>query len=141
MIGRTLDVNSQEGTMLQRGDRVPHFAVTSVDGCRVEYSTIWQRKNLVLITLPASDSDASASYISPLTLRRPEFAGRDTQCVITRDVVAGTRAPSALVADRWGEIVHAVVTGSVGDLPLVDELLVWVTYLQSQCPECEGETL
>lgn len=125
--------------MLQRGDLVPHFSVTTVDGRRFDYSTVWQRKNLVLVTLPASDSDASASYVSTLATRRSEFAGRDTECVVTRDAVAGARAPSALVADRWGEIVHAVVTGSVAALPLVDELLEWVTYLQSQCPECEGE--
>jgi hypothetical protein len=125
--------------MLQRGDLVPHFSVTTVDGRRVDYSTIWQRRNLVLVTLPASDSDASAGYLSMLAIRTPEFAGRGTECVVTRDVVAGARAPSALVADRWGEIVYAIATGSVGALPLVDELVEWVTYVQSQCPECEGE--
>jgi hypothetical protein len=32
--------------MLQRGDRVPHFAVTMLDGPRAAYDEIWQRRSM-----------------------------------------------------------------------------------------------
>jgi hypothetical protein len=39
--------------MLERGDQVPHFAVTMLHGTRTDYSEIWQRRNLLLVCLPA----------------------------------------------------------------------------------------
>ena len=51
--------------MLQRGDSVPVFEVTTVDGEPFSYSSIWQRKNLLLLTLPPRDC---AAYINDVTL-------------------------------------------------------------------------
>jgi hypothetical protein len=69
----------------------------------------------------------------------PALTERHTECVITRDVVAGAPSPGIVVADRWGEIVH-VARGSQGTpLPEPDELLEWIDYVQHQCPECQGE--
>ena len=48
--------------MLQRGDSVPHFWVTTVGGEVFSYSTIWQRKNLVLLCLPAAESQSSGAF-------------------------------------------------------------------------------
>lgn len=48
--------------MLQRGDLVPHFDVTDVHGKAVAYSRLWQRQNLVLVLLPASDPDQKFSH-------------------------------------------------------------------------------
>jgi len=128
------------GTMLQRGDLVPHFSLRTLEGLTVRYSTIWQRRNLVLITLPISDSETSRAYLSRLASENPALGGHETDYVITRDIVAGTPCPGVVVADRWGEIVHVVAGSDVADLPPPAELFEWVTYLQSQCPECQGET-
>ncbi len=125
--------------MLQRGDLVPHFDVMRVDGASIRYSTIWQHRNLVLITLPAEDSAASGQYVSQLTARLPEFDERATTCVITRSKVEGLPAPGVVVADRWGEIVHVAAEPKIERFPAPDELLDWVDYIQRQCPECEGE--
>ncbi len=43
--------------VLQRGDPVPHFRVTTIEGLGVAYSTVWQHRILVLVTLPVSDPD------------------------------------------------------------------------------------
>jgi hypothetical protein len=128
------------GTMLQRGDLVPHFTVGTLQGLTVRYSTIWQRRNLVLITLPTSDSESSRAYLSRLASEMPALTGHETEYVITRDIVAGIACPGVVVADRWGEIVHVVAGSDVADLPPPAELFEWVTYLQRQCPECQGET-
>ena len=125
--------------MLQQGDLVPHFDVTTLQDRNVRYSTIWQRRNLVLISLPPSDPESSRAYTSQLAAEMPAFSEHETEWVVTRDIVAGLARPGVLVADRWGEIVHVAAGSDVADLPRPCELFEWVTYLQSQCPECEGE--
>jgi hypothetical protein len=125
--------------MLERGDLVPHFDVTTLEGDVVNYSTIWQQRILVLVTLPASESDASSFYVSQLTAHRPAFSQDDLECVITQDCVTGVPTPGVLVADRWGEIIHMVAASDVTGLPPPAELLDWVEYVRRQCPECQGE--
>ena len=125
--------------MLQRGDLMPRFEVNTVEGAHVDYSTIWQRRNLVLVALPALESGAAASYISQLKAREPDFTAAAAQCVITREPVPGIPSPGLVVADRWGEIVHAAHPPRVDDLASAEALLEWVTFLEQKCPECEGE--
>jgi hypothetical protein len=126
--------------MLHRGDLVPHFNVTTLQGRAFDYSTIWQRRNLVLITLPASDAESSTKYLLDLAAEMPACGEYETECVITKDSVPGIASPGVVVADRWGEIVHVAIGSDVADLPPPSELFEWVTYLRSQCPECQGET-
>ena len=126
--------------MLQPGDLVPHFEVTNLHGETVSYSTIWQRRNLVLIAVRASDPDGTfTTYVSSLSAGMPAAVAADTDCVITGDTVPGMPSPGVVVADRWGEIVHVARGSHVGELPPPQELWDWVDYVQRRCPECEGE--
>jgi hypothetical protein len=123
---------------LQRGDIVPHFDVRTTRGERFSYSAIWQHKNLVLISLsPAATADED--YVRELKRHDAEFSERNSLCVVTRDGVPGLPAPGALIADQWGEIVHVVAAIDVDDMLTPRELLEWVEYVTSRCPECEGE--
>jgi hypothetical protein len=126
-----------EPRSLQRGDQVPHFEVQTVDGRAFSYRTIWQRKNLLLVLLPESTSDAE--YVSTLRAGEPECERFDTECIITRDGVPGIRAPAMLVADRWGEIIHIAALSESERSPAPEHLLGWLEYIQNRCPECEGE--
>jgi hypothetical protein len=126
--------------MLQRGDLVPHFTVKTLHGDEFSYATIWQRRNLVLIALPVRDSESVRRYVSELAARGAEFADGDADCVITQDLLQAIPGPAVLVADRWGEVVYVAATSDVQDLPQVEEVLEWLRYVQSQCPECEGES-
>ena len=125
--------------MLQRGDSVPHFEVRSLEGEPFEYSTIWQRKNLLLVSLSTIDSEPASAYAADVTARVREFGDPDIECVITQDRIPRISPPAVVVADRWGEIVFAVETSEVADLPAPQELIEWLTYVSNQCPECEGE--
>ena len=125
--------------MLERYGLVPHFDVTDVHGRAVTYGSVWQRRNLVLVTLPSAESEAATRYVSALTSRQEELARHDAECVVTRDAVDGLPPPGTLVADRWGEIAHVKAADDVAALPPVEELLDWLQYLQNRCPECEGE--
>jgi hypothetical protein len=120
-----------------RLDSVPHFDVTTVDGRRVRYADIWQRRNLLLILVDAYDRDAAVLYALQLQARERDFDREETAIVVTADTVAGVTGPAIIVADRWGEIVHLdAAFGRTSQLPEVDELLSWVHFVEIQCPEC-----
>ena len=123
--------------VLHSGDAVPHFDVTTVDGPVIRYAAIWQRRNLVLVTLDSSEADNR--YAAAVANNADEFARRAAECVITYDDIAGLRAPGVLVADRWGEVVYAVTGSAVSELPSPRELIEWLEYVEHRCPECEGE--
>jgi hypothetical protein len=124
---------------MQRGDSLPHFDVTTVDGRRSSYSTIWQHRNLVLVVLPTAESAVAARYVAELTSRAQEFSNHASECIITRDAVPGLGGPGVIVADRWGEVFYSLSAPDVRDFPSPDELLEWLAYIQIQCPECQGE--
>ena len=95
--------------MLQKGDLVPHFTVRTLAGEPVRYSSIWQSRNLVLIALSESESEAGRRYMAEVTARTQEFERLDAACVVTRDPIAGMPAPGALVrlAREWDRLAEA----------------------------------
>ena len=56
--------------MFEPRARMPHFVVTAVDGRVIDYRTIWQNANLLLVCL--DESEAS----QPLEIIAAELAGR-----------------------------------------------------------------
>jgi peroxiredoxin len=124
--------------VLNTGDPVPHFDVTTVDGAAVRYATIWQRRNLVLVTLGHTTA-ASRPYADAMASRADEFASHAAACVITQDPIVGLPAPGVLVADRWGEVVYAMTGADIRELPSPQDLIEWLEYVEQRCPECEGE--
>ena len=124
--------------MLQPYDLLPHFEVADLGGERVSYSSIWQRKNLVLVMLPDADPP-SRNYADRLIAKVRGLNDDDTKWIVTEDRVAGVPCPSVVVADRWGEVAHVAHPTAVDGLPTPEELVEWVRYLEYRCPECEGE--
>jgi hypothetical protein len=117
---------------------VPHFDVTTIEGRRVRYDDIWQRRNLVLVVVLPPERETGSRYASQLEAHRAEFEAEETTVVVTTDAVPKLAAPAALVADRWGEIAF-LEQASVAQpfrWPDVDELLSWVHFIEIQCPEC-----
>jgi hypothetical protein len=94
----------------------------------------------VLIALPATDSESVRRYVSELAAHGAEFADGHADCVMTQDRMQEIRSPAVLVADRWGEVVCIAATSDVRDLPPVEDVLEWLRYVQTRCPECEGES-
>jgi hypothetical protein len=125
--------------MLKTGDLLPHFNVTTLDGERFAYSDIWQRKNLLLVSLSYADSAGNAEYVSQLTSQMSALTGDDIVCVVTRDNISGLPTPGVVVADRWGEIHHVAHAARIEDLTSPAGLVEWSRFIQHQCPECEGE--
>lgn len=125
--------------MLARGDRFPHLSIEQIDGTTFLYGDIWQRRNLVLISLAGDDRERDAAYLARLAVHDAAFRAYETAVVATRDRIAGLPAPAALVADRWGEIVAVETARDVTALPAPGDLLEWIRFVAHACPECEGE--
>jgi hypothetical protein len=125
--------------LLRRGDLIPHFEVTTLGGERFGYATVWQRRNLVLVTIDAIDSGDSRNYVSGLSDRIAQFRTQNTELVITREQVPGVPHPGAVVADKWGEIISVRAASEMAELPSAEDLSDWIHYVATQCPECEGE--
>ena len=125
---------------LTAGDRVPHVAIATLDGGRVDYAAdVWQRKQLLLVSLASPGAPAAAAFVRALAARADDCAALDTACLVTGDEVPGVPRPGVLIADRWGEVQH-VAGGTVEELPQPDALVAWLQFLAQQCPECEGES-
>ena len=125
--------------MLKAGDLLPHFSVTTLGGEPFAYSDVWQRKNLLLVSLSHADSPGNAEYVSQLTGQMSALTGDDIVCVVTSDNIAGLPTPGVVVADRWGEIHHVAHAARIEDLTSPAGLVEWSWFIQHQCPECEGE--
>ncbi len=125
--------------MLKAGDQVPDFTVTTVDRRLIEYASLWQRKNLLLVSIPSDDS-TSAAYIANLDSRRAELTAHDTECVVTADSIRDVPRPGIVIADRWGEVHFVTSRTTARALPPAAELVEWLRFVQVQCPECQGET-
>ncbi|MGE3177836.1 MAG: hypothetical protein AB7O32_10215, partial [Vicinamibacterales bacterium] len=110
---------------IERGHQVPDFDVRTVQGREFRYSTIWQRKNLLLVLLPPSGGDGD--YVAELDGRAEAFQQLDAECVITRGHIPGLHPPAVLLADRWGEVVHVA---PAPEPVRAEVLLEWLEYIQ-----------
>ncbi len=127
---------------LQRGDQLPAFVVPDIDGARFDSGTIWQRRNLLLVSLPPgadAHGDAKvAAWVAAVRTMDDTFQEHETTVVVTHEAVGGLAA-SAIVADRWGEIIAIEPCDPAADRPPVAELREWLRFVAHACPECEGE--
>ena len=125
--------------MASAGASVPFFEITDAEGTGVRYRDLWQRRNLLLVMVP-NQSAQFATILARLQARMPELTSHDTAVVITSDAIAGLPIPGVLVADRWGEIYYvAAIEADEPSAADPDALLEWLHFVQTQCPECQGE--
>jgi hypothetical protein len=127
-------------TSVHTGDLLPHFAVTTIGGDTFDYSSIWQRRNLLLVMLPTGDIRASGAMVAAVHELKSELDALDTTAVMTRDRPLGLPAESVLIADRWGEIIHLAPIDNAAAATTASELREWLEYVANRCPECEGES-
>jgi hypothetical protein len=125
--------------MLNKGDHVPRFDITTIDDIRVNYADLWQKKNLALVCLSEDSSPDAQSYIHELREALPALAVHDAVVVVTTTPIEGMPLPGCAVADRWGEMQWIASAERVAELPCAREIAAWLQFVEIQCPECEGE--
>ena len=124
--------------MLKPGESVPHFEVRDLRGQSISYTTIWQARRLVLVALPSQQSAADGPFLARLSSLATSLDPQ-TAVVVTRDRIHGVDAPGVVIADEWGEVCYASSAIDLDGLPDVRDVVDWVQFLRSKCPECEGE--
>ncbi len=124
---------------LRAGDAVPRFAISTAYGERVRYDDLWQRKPLLLVCAGALDAPGARDYVAELDAHRRELTAFETACVVTAERIDRVPCPGVVVADRWGEVRFVAGASSAADLPRVPALVEWLRFIQSECPECQGE--
>ena len=115
------------------------FTASNADGTRVRYEEIWQRRNLLLVSLP-NDDPTGAEYARTLGVLEPDLAAYDAALIITTTRIEGVPSPGVVVADRWGEVYYVQEADRASSLPTPDELIDWLRFVRNECPECQGET-
>ena len=121
-------------------DLIPMFSVTSREGgTSVDYRDVWQKNNLVLVTL-SKDDPAAKAYAMSLFALEPEMASEDARVIVTATRIEGIPSPGVVVADRWGEVYYVQAANRAAELPGSGELMEWIKYVRNECPECQGET-
>jgi hypothetical protein len=116
---------------------IPHFAATTTDGERVRYADLWQQRNLVLVLLPPDTSRAARGYLDALRARITRLRPDDVTLVAIEETVPRLPPSSLVICDRWGEIEHVASLGrDVQTWPSIDEIVEWLEFIRSKCPEC-----
>ena len=125
---------------IRAGDLMPMFTATNRGGgAPLDYHDVWQKMNLVLVTL-ADDDPTAEAYAMSLSVLGPEIASQDARLIVTTSRIEGIQSPGVVVADRWGEVYYVSHSNRASELPGPDELLEWVRYVRNECPECQGES-
>ena len=120
-------------------DLMPMFTARAADGTVVRYQDVWQRKNLLLVSLP-SDDPTSSAYAASLGVLEPSLAAYEAVLLIVPTRIEGVPSPGVVVADRWGEVYHLQQADQASALPRPEELIDWLHFVRNECPECQGET-
>lgn len=142
-----------------KGVRVRDYHLTDSSGNPLELSSFRGKRNLVLLFAGARESgEAIAERLQPF---EQEFCDRNAVAiVILADEPAwGSAVPHVLVATDVAAVAHKEIGGAgssvkfvqacyitdqfgevftaLHEIPPVSEMLRWLDYVNSQCPECE----
>jgi len=122
---------------LRPGDLISHFEGATIDGHRVRYEQLWQRRNLVLFVLSTAVRAEAQSYLTALEERVSTLQPDDTTLVVCDDRIEHLPRDSVVIADRWGEIAWLQeIASNPAEWPSVDEIVEWVEFIRIKCPEC-----
>ncbi len=153
------------GELPAKGYCIRTFSLFSTDGKPVSLSDYRGRRNLVLVFADDQprttqllsqiapryqafkDSEAEVLVIAPpssqtvdrLQLPFPVLLDKDNR--VHKQVGASSRQGQAeaavYVTDRFAEVFALYRTSDGQVLPTVDDILNWLEFVNSQCPECE----
>lgn len=131
-------------SILERGMLLRDVGARTLDGKLVQVSDFRGRRNLILIFAGAAGEESA--LVNELRRRSEDLREEEAAVLIAEDgpdarrlygaaTARGELAPAVYVSDRYGEIFFTA-RGEPGQaLPGAGELLEWVRFVNSQCPE------
>lgn len=152
----TLAPQQNAQARLTIGTQLPTLQLPASDGRLVDLTAHRQRRNLVLVLLPAVDTLVTRQLLATFTGRVTDFAAENTELlvvatasptlgplplpvlfdfasVLKSKLGAVDAQPLVYIVDRAG-LICAILSPLPGS-SLVDEALEWVAYLELRCPE------
>jgi peroxiredoxin len=121
------------------------------EGRTVRFSDFRGRRNLVVLlgaTRLLSDlatrsselsyEEAQVLVVSPRPVESPFLVLLDPEKKVHDALGASESAPAVYITDRYGEIYATYRVSEGQQLPTADEVLRWLEFINSQCPECEA---
>ena len=125
---------------MKSGDRLPDLEVPTLDGDMVRLRTHSRLATVLLALHPdCAPCQAYRETIEQHAVQVREWDGRVV--AIAAHDAAGIEAPSVLVADQWGELAAVENAGAQHAFIDAQEVIDWLRFLATKCPECEGEAL
>ena len=156
---------SQHGAPLPPGQRLPRLTLPAApDGRMISLHDPARGAPVIVVLKSDGDGVAGLQRLARAAERLELWAGRPLAIVaasleeatelvgraggvpfpVLADVDGTARrrlnVPSdrsaLIIADRWGVVYDSVLAESGAELPDEDEVVEWVRYLATQCPEC-----
>ena len=93
---------------------------------------LWAGRPLTIVASSLEEATALVGRVEGVPF--PVLADVDGAALRRMNVPRGRTA--LIIADRWGVVYHSVEAETAADLPEEDEVVEWVRYLATQCPEC-----
>src|SRR5919197_223068 len=120
-----------EKGVLHPGDLIPRVDGVTVDGRKVPYEQLWQRRNLVLFVLSADLRANASAYLIALHARLCDLKPSDTSLLISDQIIDTLPLNTVVITDRWGEIVHVEQLAQDQTMwPSSDDILEWVEFIR-----------
>lgn len=154
------------GSLTRRGDLLPDIALPLLDGRLIRLADYRGRSNLVIVLVGHGEDRNVLRLLDEMAAKHSEFAAEESAvlAIVSKDgalkaesrwpfmVLAddegrahrlfdavdthGRLSPAVFVADRYGEIYATYRSEEGHGLPSTEEILRWLFFINSQCPEC-----
>lgn len=92
-----------------------------------------------MLAISADDLERSRALSVELRLPYPLLSdpeGRVIEKYTYRREDNEAALPSIFGTDRYGTLYHQFIADEITELPGLEEILSWLNFIQSQCPEC-----
>jgi hypothetical protein len=152
----TLAPQQNAQARLAIGTHLPTLQLPADNGHLSDLTAHRQRRNLVLVLLPAVDTLVTRQLLATFTARVTDFAAENAELLVVAaalptlgpfpvpvlfdfvgalgsKLAIGDAQPLVYIADRAG-LIYAILSPAPGS-SLVGEALEWVAYLELRCPE------
>lgn len=98
----------------------------------VEPLRVWAGRPLAIVPATLEEATALVGRVDGVPF--PVLADVDGDVLRRLGVQSGRTA--LIIADRWGVVYYSVEADTAAELPDDAEVVEWVRYLATQCPEC-----
>jgi hypothetical protein len=126
-------MTSKALTLPRCREELPEISGTTSDGRRIHASDLRGRKNIVLIFSGGPSNEPVRELVRSLSVRHGEIQDEDAEIIIVEHNTLDRAA--VCIADRYGEVYFSEFCSDIS-CTSADNVLEWLRFIESQCPEC-----